>query len=98
MDPQQKNLDVSKVKTIRATVAKGRTVVSGSPTERKIAGYHPDTGKAIMVPILVEYGEFTEVDLPEPEVRRLRALGYLIDPDRAPIPVASNSANVRQAA
>lgn len=74
-------------RTIRATVSRGNTIVvdDPDPEHRIMLGWRanergdptPYFGSA-----RIEYGPHKEVDLPESEVRRLRAIGALIDPDK----------------
>lgn len=62
---------------MRATVARGRTVVADHPTEtRTVQG----PNGPITVAVAKHYGPGQEVLLPEEEVARLRQLGFLVDP------------------
>jgi hypothetical protein len=71
----------------RGTVARGRTVSIPHPTEKRIVGRNLD-GKEIVGAPLVNFGPGREVTLPADEIVSLRKLGYLIDPEQSPIPIA----------
>ncbi|WP_375782904.1 hypothetical protein ACE10Z_23610 [Bradyrhizobium sp. Pha-3] len=74
-------------KKVRATIARGRTLVMSDPSQMNIVGYDSE-GKAIKRAKSVAFGEHQDVELPAAEVTRLRKLGYLVDPGAAPIPTA----------
>jgi hypothetical protein len=66
----------------RAVVSRGRTVCVPDPTMPSVfAGREPDTHRELFAPGLRDYGPGEEVELPRDEVKRLRALGFFVDPD-----------------
>jgi hypothetical protein len=72
-------------KLVKATVARGRSIMVG--VGKKLAGFDRDTQKEIWVPICEYRIEGQEVELPESDVIRMRATGFLVDP-AAPAPLA----------
>jgi hypothetical protein len=65
-----------------ATVARGRTICVPDPTQPSVfAGREPDTHRELFAPGLRDFGPGEEVELPRDEVKRLRELGFLTDPD-----------------
>lgn len=77
--------------TIRATVARGRTVMVADG-ESEVVGYGPD-GKPLMSARKRAYQFGEEVTLPAQEVEHFRKLGYLIDPDVKEVPREGTSIN-----
>jgi hypothetical protein len=67
-------------KMIRATVARGRTVVL--PTEQKTVSGYMEDGKPAYRLLTREFGPGTEVELPAEEIAELRKQGYLVDPEK----------------
>jgi hypothetical protein len=66
----------------KATVARGRTVCVPDLSKPSVfAGREPDTHRELFAPGLRDIGPGEEVELPRDEVRRLRGLGFLVDPD-----------------
>ena len=65
-------------KSIRATVARGRTVWADHPTEKR--PIFNSEGKPSQGPKPHLFLPGQEVELPEADVMRLRALGHLVDP------------------
>jgi hypothetical protein len=72
---------------IRATVARGRTIVIPDPTNKTITGHTPE-GKPIWRSKLVEYSQGNEVELAPDEIVSLRARGFLLDPAQVIPPMA----------
>jgi hypothetical protein len=65
---------------VRGVVARGRTV--HVPTDQKVlAGYERETNRPIERIVCERRGPGETVELPGSEVKRLRALGFLVDPD-----------------
>jgi hypothetical protein len=83
-DQKTSNLDLREQK-VRATVAQGRTIMSADPIDQVIIGYDAD-GKPIKRARSMYFDPGQEIELPPDEVKRLRALGYLVDPDAKPLP------------
>ncbi|WP_024340989.1 hypothetical protein [Bradyrhizobium japonicum] len=69
-------------KLVRGTVERGRTIRVPNDRDMQIVGTNPETGKPIRAPKIVEYGPGEEVNLPESEIKSLRALGFIVDPAR----------------
>jgi hypothetical protein len=70
----------------KAVVARGRCVGIPDPTaEPGFIGREPDTNKELFAPGLKYILPGEEVELPRSEVKRLRGLGTLVDPN-APEP------------
>jgi hypothetical protein len=66
----------------KAIVARGRTVCVPDPTKPPaFVGREFETHREIFAPGLRDIGPGEEVELPRDEVRRLRGLGVLVDPD-----------------
>ena len=65
---------------LRATVARGRTIVAADPSQKVIIGYDAE-GKPIQRARSVTHLPGSEVTLPADEVKRLRKIGFLVDPD-----------------
>lgn len=74
-------------KKVRATIARGRTVIMSDTNQMNIVGYD-EAGKPIKRAKSVAFGEHQDIELPLSEAVRLRKLGYLVDPGAAPIPTA----------
>ena len=72
----------------RAIVARGRTVIIPDSATRVFTGRDPDTHAELFGQGSREIPPGNEVELPRSEVKRLRALGFLVDPDAAEIPIA----------
>ena len=68
-----------KTRLVRATVARGRTLVIPHPTRKRTIGFAAD-GKPIQVAAHVERGPGDEVELSEVEVVYYRKTGFLVDP------------------
>jgi hypothetical protein len=68
-----------------ATVRTGRSVDVPDPIEKRAVGYDRDTGKPIYAAVQHRYGPGQQVELPVSEIRRLRGLGFLVDPNDAPV-------------
>lgn len=79
-------------KLVRATVARGRSVMKPDASRKRLAGYS-DKGEPRYTPELVQYGPGQEVDLPADEVKTLRQLGFLIDPGAVVHPIAEADSN-----
>jgi hypothetical protein len=77
-------------KLARGIVARGRTIVVQT-NERIVIGTHPETGKAVTGFKMKDAGPGEEVTLPESEIKTLRSLGFLIDPNRLAPPPAEGS-------
>ena len=68
-----------------ATVRPGRSVDVPDSIEKRAVGYDRDTGKSIYAAVQHRYGPGQQVELPVSEIRRLRGLGFLVDPNDAPV-------------
>ena len=68
-------------KLARGTVAKGRTVMAQTG-ERRTINYTAD-GTPITRLAEQAYRPGQEIELPEHEIKRLRAAGFLVDPNAA---------------
>lgn len=68
-----------KARLVRATVARGRTLIIPHPTRKRTIGFNSD-GKPIQVAAHVERGPGDEVELTEAEVAYYRKTGFLVDP------------------
>ena len=67
-----------------AIVARGRSI--DAPTEqRRAVGYDPVKGEQLYAAVQRRYGPGERIELPISEIRRLRELGFLVDPDAAPV-------------
>lgn len=66
----------------RGVVARGHTVRVPHPTETTIVGINQETGKPIRAPKVTDYGPGQEVTLPRSELKRLRELGHIVDPEK----------------
>jgi hypothetical protein len=75
----------------RATVARGRTLHMPVAGEFRQTGWSADEKRAVCAQVWEPKGPGSEVELPVSEIRRLRRLGFLIDSDRAPVPIASGN-------
>lgn len=77
---------------VRATVARGRTVVVPDPDSKiEVIGYS-ERGEPVSGLATTEYGPGEEVLITEREAKRLRELGYLVDPNaKAPEPAEGGS-------
>ena len=74
--------------TERAIVARGRTVVVLDPSVPSVfVGREPETHREIFAPGMREVPAGEEVEMPRGEVKRLRSLGFLVDPDAAEVKV-----------
>lgn len=71
-------------KTVRGTVARGRTVDIPDPNTRQVVGHTPE-GRPIQRCATRSYGPGHEVELPAREIDSLRSRGFLIDPG-VPLP------------
>ena len=91
-DPRKPN-DVGN--KMRATVARGRTLVGADPSEHVITGYDVE-GKPIRRAKTVSYGPGQEVELAPAEVKRLRKSGYLVDPDAVAPPLGEGPSFTEQ--
>lgn len=74
-------------KTVRATVARGRSVDVPLAGKREVAGYDKETGKPMHRPVMKQFGPGQDVELPADEVATLRKSGHLVDPDRIAPPI-----------
>lgn len=70
---------------VRATVAQGRTVVAADPANQVVIGYDSE-GKAIRRARSIIFSPGQEVELPADEVKRLRKVGFLVDPNASAPP------------
>jgi hypothetical protein len=77
--------------TMKGVVARGRTITAPHPSKRTLAYHHPETGKAIMRPEMLEFGPGAEIELTEDEIVSLRTRGFLTDPSKVLQPVAEGS-------
>lgn len=68
-------------RTIGGTVARGRSLLIPDPVERRQVGWIGDTGKPVFASVLHELLPGDTFTGPVAEVKRLRAQGYLIDPE-----------------
>lgn len=71
----------SPTKTVRAIVARGRTVDAPHPTE-KIGRLNAD-GEAVIVAAVKTYGPGEEIELSAADAAWLRSTGHLVDPSQA---------------
>lgn len=77
----------------RGVVARGRTVVV--PTaQTRTAGYTAE-GKPIVVPVTKTFVPGQEIELPHDEIKWLRSIGHLIDPN-APMPPPAQGATLTE--
>ena len=83
-DQKPGNLDLREQK-MRATVAQGRTIIGADPEKQTIIGYDSE-GKPIKRARSLHHGPGMEIELPADEVKRLREIGYLVDPHAKPLP------------
>jgi hypothetical protein len=83
-DQKTNNLDLRDQK-MRATIAQGRTIMFADPANQMIIGHDVD-GKPIKRAQPVYLQEGNEIELPPDEVKRLRKIGFLVDPNVKPIP------------
>lgn len=67
-------------------VARGRTILVPDPHKKTLAGYNQE-GKPVQRAVFNEYGPGKTVNLPSEEIKSLRKLGFLIDPDAQEIEV-----------
>ena len=75
----------------RGTVNRGHTVMVPHLTEKKVTGLHPETGKTMYAPVMMECGPGNEIELPLDEITSLRERGFLIDPKKIAPPLAEGS-------
>ena len=68
-----------------ATVRMGRSVDVPDPVEKRAVGYDRDSGAMIFAAVQHRYGPGQQVELPVSEIRRLRGLGFLVDPSGEPV-------------
>ena len=72
----------------RAVVARGRTIAMPDPSAPSVfVGREPDTHREIFASVPREVGPGEEVELPRAEVKRLRNLGFLVDPDAVEVTI-----------
>jgi hypothetical protein len=76
-------------KLIKCIVARGCTIEGPHPTETRTV--QDAGGELVVVPKTKRYGPGEEVLIPASEVKRLRELLYLVDPDNAPPPMEDRS-------
>lgn len=86
-EQNQPNQSQMKIATVKATVARGRSVDVPIQGKTIVVGTTEDGKPVTRVPTK-HYIAGQEVELPLDEVRRLQASGYLVDPDNVPPPVA----------
>jgi hypothetical protein len=86
-DPKPATAD-SKLKTLKATVAKGRTITLPGEVIRDNNGVATGSLPG------ADYGPGDEVEVEEAEARRLMAAGFLNNPD-APAPVISTGPKIQ---
>ena len=82
---------------VRGVVARGRTVQIDHPSHRRLVATR-ENGEKIYAPVRVEKGPGEEVNLPAPEIVRLRKDGFLIDPDRKIEETPAEGSHVREQA
>jgi hypothetical protein len=78
---QVQAVESTKQKTARAVVARGRSIDVPTGGEPIAVGATPE-GKPVSRGPVKQYGPGQEVELPIDEIKTLRGLGYLVDPDR----------------
>jgi hypothetical protein len=88
MTESQHPILISEEPTERAVVARGRTVVVPDLSAPSVfAGREADTHREIFAPGTREVLSGEEVEMSRGEVKRLRSLGFLVDPDAVEVKV-----------
>ena len=75
----------------RAIVARGRTVIADDPSKPRVID--PQTGRQMGAPATRIFGPGQEVELPSDEILRLRADGFLVDPNAPEVPTEPGLSN-----
>ena len=87
--------DESVPATVKAIVARGRSVDVDDETRREIIGVQKDGTPMTRAPSR-RYQAGEEIELPIDEVATLRKLGYLVDPDNPSPPRQHTTSAFRQ--